>query len=76
MSVHTQAKQLELVLKSAFRESLMSLHERVGVVKSLASEAMAFLEAGNVPQSAQSISDLYYAMQELQERINEVANNG
>ncbi len=72
---HSHAKRVAQVLQAASRETLMSLHAHIGTIKSTATEAMAFLEAGTVIESARAITDLYWDLDKLQERIAEIANH-
>ena len=71
---HGDVKRLRIVLESANRETLMSLHAQIGLIKSTATEAMTFLEAQDVLESARSITALYWDLNQLQERIAEIAN--
>ena len=70
---HNDVKRLENQLKAAHHDSLMSLHASVGLLKSSASEAMAFIEAGNMLQAAAIIAALYYDCDEVQKRITNIA---
>ena len=45
----------------------------VGLLKSSASEAMAFIEAGNMLQAAGIIAALYYDCDDVQKRISSIA---
>ena len=73
---HDEAKRLENALRAAHNESLLSLHASVGLLKSSASEAMAFIEAGNMLQAAALIATLYYDCDEVQKRIIIIADKG
>ena len=70
---HGELKRLEKQLSAAHHDSLMSLHSSVGLLKSSASEAMAFIEAGNMLQAAAVIAALYYDCDDVQKRISSIA---
>lgn len=73
---HDEAKRLKQALEAAHHECLLSLHEGVGRLKSSVSEAMSFIEAGNMLQAAESLSTLYYDCDDVQKRILQIAHQG